>query len=154
MDSAVQHDSSRSGERLRRLVFRDQTTALLALLVSGWLMVGGWLLEYPFAERATDARLAESGAAIVVFLCALARWMRPLAGRVTGGLVAVVGVFLIGAPFAWSYGDSALVDQGRVNGLVCGALLLLLSGAMLLWSRQAGRLAERTHRDVQPPAAD
>ncbi|MBT2367284.1 SPW repeat protein [Streptomyces sp. ISL-10] len=99
-----------------------------------WLLVGAWIIGYPFNEPAVDAHLHEMIVGVVVFLVATAR----LLGRhgwVTDLIIVVAGAWLIAAPFLISYGDTSQADAARTNDVVTGIVLILLAAVSLLLAR-------------------
>ena len=93
---------------------------VLALLVlAGWLLVGSWVLVYPFSVTGQNSALREVGLAVVVALSAL--WLRQVGpSRVAIALCGLSGVLLVVA------GVAAPHDALRVhwNEVLSGCLVL------------------------------
>ncbi|OII68572.1 hypothetical protein [Streptomyces sp. CC77] len=79
---------------------------------------------------------------IVVFCVALARLIRPR-GRAADLIVLAGGVWLVVAPFALSYGDTAAAGAAHVNDLAVGSALIALSLASLALARGRADAADR-----------
>ncbi|MFD4247055.1 SPW repeat protein [Streptomyces sp. NPDC058525] len=121
-------ESRRGGPALYSLV------SFLMLLVGIWLLVGAWVIGYPFNEPAVDAHLNEMIVGVVVFLVALARLLRRR-GPVSDLIIAVAGAWLIVAPFVIGYGGTSKADAARINEVATGIVLILLAAVSLLAGR-------------------
>ncbi|WP_236244758.1 SPW repeat protein [Streptomyces sp. CC210A] len=121
---------------------RDGPITFLMLAASIWLFIGAWVIGYPFNEPSGDAHLTEMLVGIVVFCVALARLIRPR-GRAADLIVLAGGVWLVVAPFALSYGDTAAAGAARVNDLAVGSALIALSLASLALARGRADAADR-----------
>ncbi|MEI7032252.1 SPW repeat domain-containing protein [Streptomyces pratensis] len=121
---------------------RNEPVTALMLIASLWLFVGAWVLGYPFNEPAGDAHLTEIIIGIVVFCVAVARLVKPR-GRASDLVVLAGGAWLIVAPFAVSYGDTAAADAARVNDIAVGGVLVVLSAVSLILARTVSSRSRR-----------
>ncbi|MEY9847914.1 SPW repeat protein [Streptacidiphilus sp. MAP5-3] len=124
----------------RPLWWADQRQAVgYPLLAIGvWLFVTLWVLDYPQTGPAQDAHLNEIMVGIVVFLNALARLMRD-PSRVSDGVVALAGAWLLVAPFVVGYTSYAEAGDAAVVDVVTGGVLIVLA----LYSAFALKFSER-----------
>ncbi|RAG85557.1 hypothetical protein DN069_11530 [Streptacidiphilus pinicola] len=124
----------------RPLWWADQRQAVgyLLLAIAVWLFVTIWVLDYPQTALVQDAHLNEIMVGIVVFLNGLARLLRD-PSRVSDGIVALAGAWLIAAPFVVGYTTSAEAGDAAVTDVVTGGVLILLA----LYSAFALRICER-----------
>lgn len=106
---------------------------VLALLVlGGWLLVGQWVLAYPFSVTGQNSALRDLGLAVVIALSAV--WLRQVgASRVAVAICALSGVLLVVA------GVVAPHDAVRVrwNEVLSGCLVLVATG--MAWSAPVRR---------------
>jgi hypothetical protein len=119
---------------------RQQIIGLLLLLVSVGLMVAPWIVGYP--DSAKDAHRNEIAVAIVVFLVALARFVRYPSAR-PDLFVLALGVWLAVSPWALSAQKTAVFDGAEIADTLIGCLYVLLSLVSLgmLW-----RIRQRQNR--------
>lgn len=124
----------------RPLWWADQRQAVgyLLLAIGVWLFITLWVLDYPQTEAAQNAHLNEIMVGIVVFLNGLARMLRD-PSRLSDGVVALAGAWLVAAPFAVGYTSHAEAGVAAVTDWVTGGVLILLA----LYSAFALRISER-----------
>lgn len=103
------------------------------LMLALWLLVGQWVLAYPFSVTGQNAALRDLGFAIVIALSAL--WLRQVgANRFASGLCLLSGFLLVVAGALFPH------DAGRVqwNEIISGALVVV-SAVIVLSARSASR---------------
>lgn len=125
---------------------RNSLISTLMLLAGIWLFVGAWVIDYPFNEPAVDAHLQEMIVGVIVFLVAVARFVRP-SGTAPDLIVLLAGAWLVAAPFVLSYGDTSKADAARFNNVTVGTLLILLAVVSLLLA-QAEKQASPNKRSL------
>lgn len=125
---------------------RDGPLNTLMLITGVWLITGSWFLAYPLSDPADDARLQEVLGGMIVVAVACAKFVRRR-GPAFDVVVAVVGGWLIAAPFVFGYADGSEAGGAPVNDIASGAVLFALAAASLAVSVQ-----ERRHhiRDDHP----
>jgi Ca2+/Na+ antiporter len=91
-----------------------------------WLLVGQWVLVYPFNVHGQNTALRDTGFAIVVSLTAL-RLLVSRRSYPATGIAMLSGVLLVCAG-VWATHSAA---RGQVNELICGALVVVCAMATL-----------------------
>ncbi|WP_370103367.1 SPW repeat protein [Streptacidiphilus sp. MAP12-20] len=124
----------------RPLWWADQRQAVgyLLLGIGVWLFVTLWVLDYPQTPQSQDAHLNEIMVGIVVFLNGMARLVRN-PSRVSDGVVALAGAWLLVAPFVVGYTTNAEAGDAAVADVATGGALILLA----LYSAFALRISQR-----------
>jgi hypothetical protein len=111
------------------------------LLAGIWLLFAPTVLNY---SAITQAAWNDRIVGVLILLFALVRVIRPGSLAVLSWLNALLGVWLIIAPFLLVYGTATLLDPGaaRGNDVVVGLLVLIMG----LWSaRSTTRLGGGGH---------
>jgi hypothetical protein len=116
-----------------------RVAAVLSLVAGAWLVTSGFVLAYPFTVTGVDARLRETGLALVVVILSAGRVHAPADAWRSGVTVLAAGVVLAGLPFVTDVtrsGDLAVVWW---NELLTGIAVVLTTGAGLLAGARAKR---------------
>jgi hypothetical protein len=106
--------------------------ATVLLVVGIWLLVGTWILSYPFNGVGHNTALRDGGFAVVVTLAAL-RLLVAKRSLTATGVAVLAGVLLVCAGAL--LGHSA--ERATVNEIICGGLVLVSALATL--DRRRGR---------------
>jgi hypothetical protein len=105
-------------------------TAALTFLAAVWLAMASFPLYFTYEAQWNDVVMGAAIAAV-----SLARIAKPVETRSLGWVNIVLGMWLLVAPFVWTYGSMTGSAPAVGNDIAVGLFVVLLSGVGLLPAR-------------------